>query len=407
MDDQISPPYFAVTPENHSAWIVATSIIFLIYSAMAVVGKITIRINLTQIKLPEIFLITSLVMLVTQTALIVASCNNGLGQHRSALSIQSFERYSTRYYAASILAIAIQAATKISVCLWIAVISPQARVLQANRILMGVITVWTVSGILALAFACGIPHPWRSSEGDICTSLQSIRLYNGILNILTDFAICILPVTMMWSVQTSLRKKCAVCALFASRIFCPAFTIPALATSQPYYENLHADQTWHAVVPTILGQISVNLSVLTACIPGLKSILDSLFTGGLHARIQGGYNITSSGDKKSPFIITPDTPSARNTRGRSLGTNSHTNLSSKIADRLGLRKDSSKHDTSRSGGRMTSESERNLTEGGITRTDQWEVTTMTRDSSSGVRPGFGPRVSDPDQNQITYASSQA
>jgi len=61
MDTDSAPPYYAVTAENHAAWVVAASIIFLLYNIGAVATKITLRINLTSIKLPDICLIGSLV----------------------------------------------------------------------------------------------------------------------------------------------------------------------------------------------------------------------------------------------------------------------------------------------------------------------------------------------------------
>jgi len=61
MDTDSAPPYYAVTAENHAAWIVAASIIFLLYNIGAVATKITLRINLTTIKLPDFCLIGSLV----------------------------------------------------------------------------------------------------------------------------------------------------------------------------------------------------------------------------------------------------------------------------------------------------------------------------------------------------------
>lgn len=393
MDDRILPPYYAVSADNHAAWVVATSIIFLIYSAFAVGGKIVLRFNVTFVKLPDICLIGALLILVVQTALIIVACNNGLGQHTPSLVPASFETESKYYYAASILAILVQCLTKISTCLWIGIINPYEKVKIANYILMSLTGAWTVSGLFALAFACGLPHPWRATEGGVCTPFESIQIYNGVLNILTDLAICILPVFMMWRVQTSMRKKSAVCALFASRILCPAFTIPALASSGSYYDNLATDPTWFAVSPTILGQISLNLSVLTACVPGMKSILETLLAGVMRARIEGGYNLTSTGDKRSPFKVTIDGGGQANSHASQSRTRTH--LSMKIADKLGFRRDVSHHELSRSQNRITSESERNLTDAGITKSEHWEVSMVNRNSSSDTHQSSRQHLFDP------------
>lgn len=114
---------------------------------------------------------------------------------------------------------------------------------------------------------------------------------------------------MMWNVHTTTIRKIQVCALFGSRIAVPAVTIPTLASSAIYFDHIYTDPTWHVVVTTILVQISVNMSVLTACIPGLKSVLDNLLSGTANARVRGAYNLTSSGDKNTRLEITPWTAS--------------------------------------------------------------------------------------------------
>lgn len=61
MDEDTAPAYYAISADNHASWVVAASIIFLIYSIIGVVGKILLRINLTYIKTPDICLIVCLV----------------------------------------------------------------------------------------------------------------------------------------------------------------------------------------------------------------------------------------------------------------------------------------------------------------------------------------------------------
>ena len=278
---------------------------------------------------------------------------------------------------------------------------------------MGVITAWAVSGLFAVAFACGLPDPWRTDNKGICYSREKINIYNGIMNILTDIAICVLPVVMMWNVQTSFMRKCQVCALFGTRILVPALTIPALATGGKYFDNVLTDPTWYAVTPTVLAQISLNLSVLTACIPGLKSILDNLLSGTANARVDGGYNLTTSGDKKSPFIITP----TLGTNGSGTGSASRSKgLASRVAQRFrpdvtqgsilvsgGMKEhEMSRQKSNTSPGR--SESTRNLTAGMIIRTDHYEVSSVQRNSVS--HPDFASRTSGDDIDDTAQPHSR-
>lgn len=56
------------------------------------------------------------------------------------------------------------------------------------------------------------------------------------------------------------------------------------------YEN--SDFTWLAVSPTVWIQISYNLAVITACIPTMKNVFDSL-SGNFSAEIDAPYKLTA------------------------------------------------------------------------------------------------------------------
>lgn len=61
MDTDSAPPYYAITGDNHSAWVIVTSVVFLVYLIMGVAAKIALRINLTSIRAPDICLMAGLV----------------------------------------------------------------------------------------------------------------------------------------------------------------------------------------------------------------------------------------------------------------------------------------------------------------------------------------------------------
>jgi hypothetical protein len=280
-----------------------------------------------------------------------------------------------------------------SICLLINIITPQYRILLVNRVLMAVIGTWAISGFFAVAFQCDLPSPWQASD-HACTSIRGIYIYNGVMNILTDLVICVLPVAMMWNVHTNTAKKVQVCALFGARILVPAVTIPALTTSNNYFSHIYTDPTWYGVVPAILAQISLNLSVLTACIPGLKSILDNLLSGTANARVRGSYNLTDSGDRKTRLNVTPWNASVGSKQsGSRLKPESKTNASNSGHRSLN---DNSHHRFSISGGNPdaimsgarhngstdTNESSRHLNDGFILRTDHYDVSSIKQISRS-------------------------
>lgn len=66
----------------------------------------------------------------------------------------------------------------------------------------------------------------------------------------------------------------------------------------------YTDTTWLAVSSTIWSQISLGLSILTACVPTLKGLIDSLLGSTAVAAIEAPYELQSS-SKRSGIKMTP------------------------------------------------------------------------------------------------------
>lgn len=121
-------------------------------------------------------------------------------------------------YSARILALFVLACAKISVCLLIQQINNQGLFSKVNIGLACIIVGWTISGVMATIFECPMPEPWLATSPEQCPRIGKIYVYNGVMNILTDIALCVLPVFMMWDVQTTWERKTIVMALFGTRI---------------------------------------------------------------------------------------------------------------------------------------------------------------------------------------------
>ncbi|KAM0214181.1 hypothetical protein ACHAQI_003805 [Fusarium lateritium] len=294
-DSRAAPPFYPLTDDNHAALVVITAIIFFIYAIFGIIGKMIIRLNITSMKDFDILLLAAALLYFVQTACAIAACSNGLGEHRDAISEDDFMRFSKLMYASRILGMLVHATTKVSLGLLIRQIDRQGALNLANMVLGGVVISWAISGVLTTAFQCSLPQPWLAESKQQCPNQGPIFLYNGIMIILTDIALCILPVAMMWKVQTSLRRKTIVMALFGTRLIVTIITIPELIHAR-YMFGDSDDVTWQAVSTMIWGQIALGLSVLTVCIPSLKGVIDSLLGSTAVAALNAPYDLKDSGD---------------------------------------------------------------------------------------------------------------
>lgn len=74
----------------------------------------------------------------------------------------------------------------------------------------------------------------------------------------------------------------------------PFLVLPSLTTAEGFLQD-HTDRTWKAVTPTIWLQISLNMSLFTACIPSLRGVIDSILVSTTAGAIQAPYHLTRTG----------------------------------------------------------------------------------------------------------------
>lgn len=73
------------------------------------------------------------------------------------------------------------------------------------------------------------------------------------------------------------------------------FTAILLSKTNPMFHSNAIDQPWQAVEPSIWTQSLISLSIVTACIPGLKRFLSDLQTGLMAGAITEFYELSVSG----------------------------------------------------------------------------------------------------------------
>lgn len=71
------------------------------------------------------------------------------------------------------------------------------------------------------------------------------------------------------------------------------FTILGLIRLPPLLSN-PSDSTFYAVPPTLLGQIMLGASIITACIPSFKPILDAFLSGAGAVAVTAPYELSTA-----------------------------------------------------------------------------------------------------------------
>lgn len=120
-------------------------------------------------------------------------------------------------YASQLLSVLVLAGSKVSVTLLVLGLKPFKIIAQACYVVLVMTAAWIIASLVGLGAQCDQPTPWNSSSGR-CVDQQSLYVALGVVHILLDIAVIVLPVMLLSKVQIIQRKRHHISALFAIRI---------------------------------------------------------------------------------------------------------------------------------------------------------------------------------------------
>ncbi|KAJ9658833.1 hypothetical protein H2201_007614 [Coniosporium apollinis] len=227
------------------------------------------------------FFIANMVAL-AQSIVIDRAVQAGLGEHVNALSSSSKDNYFKFFYSAQLLSITAQAFAKHSMLLLIERLDSTTFTLRNCRIIHVLCLAWALFSLFAVAFQCGLPNPWVF-DSVRCVAGGSLYYVIIVFNVITDAFIASFFLPVLWKLQMDRATRLTVTSIFAARFSVCAVAIGSAAVLPLYLRS--SDRTWDAVVPSILNQVVMNLSIITAGIPSVHRFLADLQTGQLGSRL--------------------------------------------------------------------------------------------------------------------------
>ena len=107
--------------------------------------------------------------------------------------------------------------SKLAVLLCYLRISTKSVFRSAVYITMGVVFAYNIALMLSLIFACHpIAKTWDLTiTTGSCVNRPAVYISNGVLNVVTDFVILLLPVPLIRGLHMPLRQKILLAAMFS------------------------------------------------------------------------------------------------------------------------------------------------------------------------------------------------
>lgn len=125
-----------------------------------------------------------------------------------------FNKYNYTYQILFIITIVL---AKMSLLLFITRLTPNVATIRAGRIILCLIATWGVATVFGFAFQCSLPQPWNNISG-VCRNQSALYYAAAVIDIITDIALTILPVVILWGVQIQRRKRAIVMLVFIARM---------------------------------------------------------------------------------------------------------------------------------------------------------------------------------------------
>ncbi|KAI9681517.1 MAG: hypothetical protein M1817_002801 [Caeruleum heppii] len=197
----------------------------------------------------------------------------GMGQHAAAIGIDGVVRYLRGLFGYYILYILCLPSAKLSILLFYYRIFPTQHFRRAAYVVGGFIVFWCVGTIFASVFECKpVSYFWNQAipgtEGK-CVNVNIYYLLSGLITIITDVIILILPMPVVWKLQIPKSQKFALTGIFVLGFFCvvaSAVRIPLVWTV------LTTDPTWTSVNASNWTLTENCVAIICACLPIMRPV---------------------------------------------------------------------------------------------------------------------------------------
>ncbi|PSN59357.1 hypothetical protein BS50DRAFT_626789 [Corynespora cassiicola Philippines] len=181
--------------------------------------------------------------------------------------------------------------SKLSILLMYTALIPIPFMVHWARGIGLVIILWNVGNIIAGFLICRpFAKNWDFAIPGTCGSQPDYYFAMGVINIITDIILIILPMPYLYQLQLPLKKKLLAMAMLSVGIMTWVITI--------YRQTLlpgldFTDMTYTGVLATMLSGLEPSVAIALACLPLLRPLCVSR-----KAHQHSGYDYGSGGDSE-------------------------------------------------------------------------------------------------------------
>ncbi|KFY33316.1 hypothetical protein V494_07729 [Pseudogymnoascus sp. VKM F-4513 (FW-928)] len=279
--------------ESHALQVQIPCIVFFVITPIFIIIRIWTRIKLKSgLGYDDWTILFSFINSLAVSALMMASCAYGFGQHNANLSVYNRKMTFKLFYVAQAFYKITINLTKASILLLYLRIFIQRPFRIMCYVMLGIILSYMVATFFSSVFQCTpIPRAWDKKIPGSCISIPKNWYANAGFSIATDFIILVLPMPIIYKSYLPSNQKMALIVMITS-IFRMQTLNFSSTSSDPTYDI--ASSLW-----TIVEE---NVGIICACLPSCRPILSMLFPSVFPSNPgSGAYGSTSGHPRSNTF----------------------------------------------------------------------------------------------------------
>ncbi|OOF93174.1 hypothetical protein ASPCADRAFT_398789 [Aspergillus carbonarius ITEM 5010] len=261
--------------EDQGPTLTVINTVFVVLATFAVIGRLCAR-RLRHLMLgPDDWIICfSLAFNWAMYGLFAGCRKNGLGRHIDGVPSASVAKIAELLYVFQIFYTLGLASVKLSLLFLYRRVFKRSNFLRLVYAMMGLIVVFGIVMTFMAIFNCTPVNAFWTRQGR-CFNFASFALGYAVVNIVTDLAIWLMPIPIIWKIQMPLQQKIALSLIFALGLFDCGAAVARLFLSMLVLNK--TDITWCYAPGFMWSVIEVSTGIVCTCLPTMRVILEAVF----------------------------------------------------------------------------------------------------------------------------------
>ncbi|GAQ42207.1 hypothetical protein AtubIFM55763_003599 [Aspergillus tubingensis] len=283
--------------------IIACASITMAASAAGVILRVIARsITSMRLGLDDYFIIVGLFFNVAFSVSIYITIHYGMGKHivyvTDAKGLTLSITIAECFYCLAICF------TKLSILTFYGRIFPQRWFRLMTWFMAFVVVAYNFCSVLATWLQCvPLSHAWDPSVPATCIDYYAVVVFSGVTNVVTDFIILSMPLSVIHQLHMSSRKKRMLASVFALGFGTCIASILRCIEAQALNST---DSSWDLQGAIDCTSVEICVAMITACMPSMRPLVSKIFKS----------NATQANSKMDPTVGTYKMSTQKGTRSR-------------------------------------------------------------------------------------------